>query len=68
MSVNASDWLKINRDSWDQRTQIHIGSAFYDVEAFKKEGDSLNEIELDLLGNIKSQKILHLQCHFGMDT
>ena len=68
MSVNPSDWLKINRDSWDQRTQIHIGSDFYDVEAFKKEGDSLNEIELDLLGNIKSQKILHLQCHFGMDT
>ena len=68
MSVNPSDWLKINRDSWDHRTQIHIGSDFYDVEAFKKEGDSLNEIELDLLGNIKSKKILHLQCHFGMDT
>ena len=47
MSVNPSDWLKINRDSWDHRTQIHIGSDFYDVEAFKKEGDSLNEIELD---------------------
>jgi ubiquinone/menaquinone biosynthesis C-methylase UbiE len=29
---------------------------------------SLNEIELNLLGDIKGKKILHLQCHFGQDT
>ena len=68
MSVNTSDWVKINRDSWNQRTEIHLSSDFYDVEGFKKGKDSLNEIELDLLGDINAQKILHLQCHFGLDT
>jgi hypothetical protein len=29
---------------------------------------SLNDIELDLLGDIKGKSILHLQCHFGQDT
>jgi 2-polyprenyl-3-methyl-5-hydroxy-6-metoxy-1,4-benzoquinol methylase len=28
----------------------------------------LNDIELQLLGDIKGKKILHLQCHFGQDT
>ena len=68
MSVNTSDWVKINRDSWNQRTEIHLSSDFYDVEGFKKGKDSLNEIELDLLGDLNAQKILHLQCHFGLDT
>ncbi len=68
MAVNTSDWLKINKESWDKRTQIHLGSDFYNVESFKNGKDSLNTIELGLLGNIKAQKILHLQCHFGMDT
>lgn len=68
MSVNTSDWLKINRDSWNQRTKIHLSSGFYDVQGFKNGNDSLNTIELKLLGDIKNQKILHLQCHFGMDT
>jgi hypothetical protein len=29
---------------------------------------SLNQIETALLGNITGKKILHLQCHFGMDS
>jgi 2-polyprenyl-3-methyl-5-hydroxy-6-metoxy-1,4-benzoquinol methylase len=28
----------------------------------------LNSIELDLLGDIKGKSVLHLQCHFGLDT
>ena len=29
---------------------------------------SLNDIELELLGDITGKKVLHLQCHFGQDT
>ena len=68
MAIVPSDWLNVNRISWNQRTKLHINSDFYDVERFKKGKDSLNDIELQLLGNIDKQKILHLQCHFGMDT
>lgn len=29
---------------------------------------TFNAIELELLGNVKGKKVLHLQCHFGQDT
>ena len=62
------NYLEINRKLWNQKTAVHFESDFYDVESFLKGKDSLNSIELDLLGNIEGKKILHLQCHFGMDT
>ena len=30
--------------------------------------NSLTEIELELLGDVRGKRILHLQCHFGQDT
>lgn len=62
------DYLKINKQLWNNRTKIHINSKFYDNESFINGRNSLNKIELDLLGDIKDKKILHLQCHFGQDT
>jgi len=57
-----------NRESWNEVTPLHAESSFYDVDSFKKGKTSLNHIEIEELGNIKGKKILHLQCHFGMDT
>lgn len=62
------EYLKINKDSWNQRVEPHLASDFYNVKAFKEGKSSLNEIELELLGDVKGKKILHLQCHFGQDT
>jgi 2-polyprenyl-3-methyl-5-hydroxy-6-metoxy-1,4-benzoquinol methylase len=62
------DYLEINRKLWDNRTEVHYKSEFYDVASFIKGKSSLNKIELDLLGDIKGKKVLHLQCHFGLDT
>ncbi|MEP1447653.1 MAG: class I SAM-dependent methyltransferase [Paraglaciecola sp.] len=62
------DYLKINKEAWDKRTQVHVGSKFYDVEAFKAGKSSLNTIELEQVGNVEGKKLLHLQCHFGLDT
>ncbi|MES2619059.1 MAG: class I SAM-dependent methyltransferase [Bacteroidota bacterium] len=63
-----SDYIAINRQSWNNRVASHLTSDFYDVEGFIKGKTSLNSIELDLLGDIKGKSILHLQCHFGQDT
>lgn len=60
--------LEINKNSWNRRTEIHIQSDFYDIPSFINGKTSLNTIELDLLGDIKGKRILHLQCHFGQDT
>lgn len=57
-----------NRSLWNTRTEHHVGSKFYDVEAFVKDGVTLNKIETDLLGDVAGKRILHLQCHFGQDT
>lgn len=62
------NYLEINKETWNRRTEVHVDSEFYDNESFIKGRSSLNDIELGLLGDIKGKKILHLQCHFGQDT
>jgi len=67
--VNPEDhYLEINRTAWNNKTEIHIASDFYDHANFLKGKSSLKPIELHLLGDIKGKSILHLQCHFGQDS
>lgn len=68
MLNDSSNYQAINRKLWNERVAVHVSSAFYDVPAFKAGKDSLNDIELALLGTIEGQRWLHLQCHFGMDS
>ncbi len=65
---NQSDYIKANKETWNNKTDIHIASEFYDVEGFLNGKLTLNDIELKLLGDVMEKKILHLQCHFGQDT
>lgn len=62
------NYLEINRKSWNAKVEPHLKSDFYFVDEFIQGRSSLNSIELELLGDIKGQKILHLQCHFGQDS
>ena len=62
------NYLELNRASWNNKTDAHLTSDFYDVKGFLKGESSLNSVELDLLGDVSGKKILHLQCHFGQDT
>jgi len=62
------EYIEINRQLWNNRTDFHIKSDFYNLEGFLKGKTSLNEIELNLLGDCKGKSVLHLQCHFGQDT
>lgn len=45
-----------------------MASDFYDMPAFLAGKNVLKPIELDLLGYINGESILHLQCHFGQDS
>ena len=62
------NYLDINRKLWNAKVDSHLKSDFYFVDEFVKGRTSLNSIELELLGDIKDQEILHLQCHFGQDS
>lgn len=62
------NYIDINRKTWNEKTEFHIQSDFYNQKGFLNGENSLTPIELELLGNIKGKSILHLQCHFGQDT
>ena len=62
------NYIEINRQSWNDKVETHLKSAFYDHENFLKGKSSLKDIEIELLSDIKDKTILHLQCHFGQDT
>lgn len=57
-----------NRRAWDARTPAHVASPFYGVESFVAGGCSLHPPELALLPDVVGCDMLHLQCHFGLDT
>jgi len=62
------EFIKANLGLWNEWTEVHETSAFYDVEGFKQGGLSLRPIERDELGDVRGKRLLHLQCHFGLDT
>ena len=64
----ADNYVDTNKKTWDERTDVHICSAFYDNDNFLKGKSSLKEVELGLLGEISGKSVLHLQCHFGQDS
>ena len=62
------DYLQANQRRWDQLTAEHEQSPFYDLAGFKAGKDRLRSIELSELGDVSGKLLLHLQCHFGLDT
>jgi SAM-dependent methyltransferase len=64
------DWLAANRASWDERVPIHVRSRFYGVDEFRAGGDPLRgrPFEPVEMGDVAGKSLVHLQCHFGLDT
>lgn len=62
------EYLSANCAHWNEVVPSHTKSAFYDVESFKAGRNTLRPIELDELGDVTGKSLLHLQCHFGLDT
>lgn len=60
--------LAANRDNWDDRTAVHVQSRFYDVDAWLRAGAGPRRRELEALGDVDGLTLVHLQCHFGLDT
>jgi SAM-dependent methyltransferase len=58
----------VNLAKWDESVPLHVASESYNVPAFLKGRESLERLELKELGPVRGRSLLHLQCHFGMDT
>lgn len=57
-----------NKKAWDEFARIHFQSDHYRVKEFLKGESSLKTIELEELTDVKGKTLIHLQCHFGLDT
>ncbi len=64
----VDDFLKSNRELWNAWTRIHVKSKFYDVAGFKAGKIRLDSVVRKGVGDVAGKSLLHLQCHFGLDT
>jgi SAM-dependent methyltransferase len=62
--------LADNRRLWDSWTAIHTTGAFYDVQRFRDDPEDvrIQPWEREEVGDVAGKSLLHLQCHFGLDT
>lgn len=60
--------ITANKEHWDIVSPHHLTSSFYDQASFLEGRDTLQSIEVNLLGDIRDLHIAHLQCHFGQDS
>jgi SAM-dependent methyltransferase len=62
------DPMEANRRQWDERAPLHVTSEFYDLDGFRAGRSTLREVEVEEVGDVTGRELLHLQCHFGLDT
>ena len=60
--------LTANQRDWDALVPYHVRSKFYGVDSFLQGRSTLDSIEIQEVGPVRGRQLLHLQCHFGMDT
>ena len=61
-------YQETNRRRWDELAPLHAQSDFYGVAGFEAGASSLRPIEVEEVGDVAGKSLLHLQCHFGLDT
>jgi 2-polyprenyl-3-methyl-5-hydroxy-6-metoxy-1,4-benzoquinol methylase len=62
------EYRRANLALWNEWTQIHAQGNTYGIEDFKAGKKQLHSLELAEVGPVAGKSLLHLQCHFGLDT
>jgi SAM-dependent methyltransferase len=57
-----------NRATWNRAVDLHVNHPEYHTQEIIDGGSSLKRIELEALGDVRGKTLLHLMCHFGLDT
>lgn len=57
-----------NLAHWNEVTPHHVTSPFYRTEEFRRGGIVLDPLVREAVGDVAGKRLLHLQCHFGLDT
>jgi SAM-dependent methyltransferase len=55
---------------WDGWTDIHMSGTYYDVDGFVANPESRPFVWVtrEVVGDVAGKRLLHLQCHIGIDT
>lgn len=61
-------YLQANQQLWNEWTPLHEQSPLYRVAEFKAGASTLRPVERAELTEVAGKSLLHLQCHFGLDT
>ena len=60
--------VKANLATWEAWTDSHFDGGLYDIDSFRAGRNTLNPLEIQEVGDVTGKSLLHLQCHFGLDT
>lgn len=64
------EFMESNRRLWNEWTRIHVAGSYHDLASFK-DGSRANRLlphEIEEVGDVRGKDLLHVQCHFGLDT
>jgi SAM-dependent methyltransferase len=59
---------QFNLAHWNEVTPHHVTSPMYRTEDFRRGEIVLDPVVREALGDVNGRRLLHLQCHFGLDT
>ena len=63
-----NDEMKNNRGWWNEAARVHYRGDWYRMNEFRAGAIKLHPLEREEVGDVAGKRLLHLQCHFGMDT
>lgn len=67
-SPERAEFDRVNRQYWDQLVELHSAGDVYSVETFLGGECILDPLVRSEIGDVAGKSIVHLQCHFGLDT
>jgi len=64
----SGDAYAHNEAFWDEVTPVHAASTYYRLADFIRGDDVLHDFIMEEVGDVSGLSMLHLQCHFGLDS
>ncbi len=68
--MSEPDFIRLNKANWNEAAKIHFEDPadWYQIGRFLDGHDVRCHIDQQEMGDLSGLKVLHAQCHFGLDT
>jgi len=65
-----TDEIAANLHLWENWSEMHMSGTEYDIDGFLADPSSrpLDRVIRETVGDVAGKRLLHLQCHIGLDT